>query len=142
MGVKLFLGGTCGNNNWRADFIQHLVDNGVPRDMIFDPVVKDWNEAAQKAEEEAKVTAEHMLFFISDPKQEGINISEYSLVEATMGLYDKPETTVVVFDGDAFTNPHVKKAMTQAEKVLRKRFPSALIFSDFNEAANWFIKNL
>lgn len=139
MTVKLFLGGTCGNNNWRDDFIQHLVDNGIDRQVIFNPVVADWNEEAQIAEEKAKAEAEYMLYYIGDPKQEGLNVSGYSLIEATMGLYDKPSTTIVVFDEEGFTNPHVKKSMAQAEKVLRKRFPSAKIFGDVNDAINWFI---
>jgi hypothetical protein len=139
--MRLFLGGTVGNNDWREKFTKSLVDAGVPADDIFNPVVKDWNAEAQAAEEKAKADCRYMLFFISDPKQEGINISAYSMVEATMGLYDKPYTTVVVFDKAPFTG-HVLKAINQTEKVLRKRHPNALIFGSMEEATKFFIKEL
>lgn len=138
---KLFLGGTCGNNNWRKGFIKSLIDKGVKPELIFNPVVKDWNEQAMIAEEKAKQVCEFLLYYISDPQQEGINISAYSMVEATMGLYDKPKTTVVVFDKRPFTN-HVLKAIKQAENVLKKRFPDALIFASPEEAINFFILKL
>jgi hypothetical protein len=139
--MKLFLGGTVGNNDWRDKFTKSLVDAGVPVADIFDPVVKDWNEAAREVEEKAKAECRYMMFFISDPRVEGINISAYSMVEATMGLYDKPKTTVVVFDKFPFSG-HVLKAMTQTENVLRKRHPEALIFGSMDEAVEFFVKEL
>jgi hypothetical protein len=137
-----FLGGTCGGNVWRPDFIETLVKLGVPRDSLFDPVVADWNEEAQRREEEAKAAASHMIFYIADPRQEGINISAYSLVEATMALYDKPKTTVVVFDLSGIENAHVIRALNQAMKVLRRRFPDAKIFANQQEAIDWLAGEL
>lgn len=139
--IKLFLGGTVGNNTWRDKFIADLVEQGVPSDVIFNPVVSDWNEAAQAAEEQAKAEAQYMMFYISDPKQEGLNMSAYSMVEATMALYDKPETAVVAFDKDSF-NGHPLKAMNQTEKVLKRRFPNANILGSLTESVDWFVNKL
>lgn len=135
MSKLIFLGGTCGGNNWRQDFISNLVKSGVKEDQIFNPVVPEWNDAAQVAEENAKANCSHMIYFISDPKEEGNPVSAYSLLEAAMGLYDKPETTVVIFDHDAVANnKHIAKVFKQSEKILKKRFPNANIFGSLAEA--------
>jgi hypothetical protein len=138
----VFLGGTCGNNIWRPGFIEALVALGVPAESLFDPVVEHWDEAAQRNEEEKKAAATHMLFYIADPKFEGVGISAYSLVEATMALYDRPDSTVVVFDLTGITLKHVIKAMNQACNVLKKRFPEANIFATQQEAIDWLAREL
>ena len=130
----LFLGGTVGKNEWRKPFTDRLIAAGVSPDAIFNPVVADWNETAQANEERAKKEATHMLFYIANPYLPGSTLSAYSMVEATMALYDKPETTVVVFDSKDITE-HSLKAFKQTEKVLRKRFPNAMIFGTVDEAA-------
>jgi len=133
----LFLGGTCGNNDWRTNFTKELISGGVPADDIFNPVVSDWNAEAQANEEKAKKEATYLMFYIADPKLEDSNLSAYSMVEATMGLYDKPET-VVVFDY-AGIEGHSRKSMQQTEKVLKARFPTARIFSAAAQAYEWLI---
>jgi hypothetical protein len=136
----VFLGGTVGNNNWREQFAAELVAVGVPAEDIFNPVVKDWNDAARLAEEAAKKEAAFLMFYIANPQQEGLNISAYSLVEGTMGLYDKPEQTVIVFDLSGIDNAHVIKAMNQCQKVLKTRFPNANIFGTTQEAVQFLGK--
>lgn len=135
----VFLGGTCGNNTWRDQFIKDAIAKGVPEAALFNPVVKDWNEDAGKREELAKASADCLLFYIADPQVPGINLSAYSLVEATMALYDKPSKTVVVFDS---TGQHtdVIKNMTQAAKVLKARFPEANIFDSLDDALAFVVK--
>lgn len=132
----VFLGGTCGNNNWRDEFIAKLMEMGVPRESLFDPVVADWNEAAQAAEEQAKRDASFLLYYIADPKLPGNPISSYSLVEATMGLYDNPAATVVVFDTEGMAG-HLIKSMNQSAKVLKNRFPNCAIFATKEQAIEW-----
>ena len=141
MGKLVFLGGTCGNNNWREAFIAELISRGVNPDLLFNPVVEHWDEVAQRKEEEVKATATHMLFYIADPSLEGINVSFYSGIEATMALYDKPDTTVVVFDTTGM-GKHPTKAMNQATRVLKARFPKANIFATPAEAIDWLAKQL
>lgn len=137
----VFLGGTAANNNWREQFIESLVSLGVLPDILFNPVVKDWNEEAQQREETAKKEACHLVFYIADPKQDGNPLSAYSMVEATMALYDKPARTVIVFDTDGMSG-HPLKAMNQTLKVLRARFPEANIFGTRQDAINWLTPRL
>ena len=137
----VFLGGTCANNFWRKPLIEELVVRGVPQEAFFDPVVSNWDEAAQRNEEEAKAKASHFIFYLADPKQPGNPLSYYSAIEATMALYDHPDTTVVVFDNDGVEGQFLK-ASKQAEKVLRKRFPNAVIIGSREEAVEWLTANL
>jgi hypothetical protein len=137
----IFLGGTCGNNDWRLHLINRLVERGVVSSDLFNPVVKDWNEAAQKAEDEAKKNAGYMLYYLGDPQEDGNHVSYYSLLEATMGLYDAPARTVVVFDTTGMPK-HAEKANIKAYKDLKKRFPNAPIFMTLAEAEDWLVKQL
>lgn len=132
----VFLGGTCGKNNWRDDVITFLVAYNIDRDVLFNPVVPNWTPAFQEQEDAAKREASHIVFYIADPKEEGLHLSAYSMVEATMALYDKPERTVVVFDYEGLTG-HAKKAQEKVEKDLRKRFPGAYILASKDEAIRW-----
>lgn len=141
MSKLVFLGGTAANNRWRESFIDAFVARGFPRDCLFNPVVTDWNEEAQRREEAAKAEASHLVFYIADPKQEGNPLSAYSMVEATMALYDKADRTVVVFDTDGVSG-HPLKAMRQAERVLRARFPDAHIFGSREDAIIWLAAQL
>lgn len=141
MSKLVFLGGTAANNNWRDGFIKALVGRGVSADALFNPVVKDWNDEAQRREEAAKAEASHLVFCVADPKQEGNPLSAYSMVEATMALYDKHDRTVVVFDTEGMSG-HPLKAMNQALKVLKARFPEANIFGTPQEAVDWLAVQL
>lgn len=129
----MFLGGTCGNNHWRGPFIDTLVSLGVPRQNLFNPVVENWNREIQEEEERVKREASHHLYFLADPKLGSNSLSMYSAIEATMALYDRPESAIVVFDHSSLTG-HALKASLQTERVLRARFPSALIFDDLSNA--------
>ncbi|MEK7641651.1 MAG: nucleoside 2-deoxyribosyltransferase domain-containing protein [Patescibacteria group bacterium] len=137
----VFLGGTCGNNNWRDGLIARLTARGVSADSLFNPVVPDWNEAAQQREDQAKKDAAFNLFYLGDPGQADNRCSFYSLLEATMGLYDHSERTVVVFDTTGMPK-HVEKANIKACKDLKARFPGALIFATLAEAEEWLATNL
>jgi hypothetical protein len=134
----IFLGGTAGNNDWRTSFIADAVAGGIPAAILFNPVVADWNAAAQAAEEAAKASATSLLFYIGSPRQEGNPLSAYSMVEATMSLYDAPERTVLVFDLDGIEG-HPLKALKQMAAVLKKRFPNADILPSRTEALAWLI---
>jgi hypothetical protein len=141
MAGLVFLGGTAANNPWRDGLIKRLAACGVPLECLFNPVVPDWNEAAQIAEEEAKKAATVMFFCIADPRQEGNPLSAYSMLEVTMELYDRPGVTAVVFDTTGMVG-HPLKAMNQALRALKGRFPDANIFSSMQEAENWLVKKL
>lgn len=139
--ILAFLGGTCGNNRWRDIFTQNVAERGVPADGLFNPVVADWDEAAREAEEVAKRNAKYLIFYVADPQQDGNPLSGYSMVEATMALYDHGVRAVVVFDFNGLVG-HPLKAMKQAAKVLKARFPGSYIFESREEAQDWLVREL
>lgn len=140
----VFLGGTCGKNDWRLDFIKQLVTLGVNKDCLFNPVVDDWNDEAQQNEERVKREADYLFFYIGD-SYTGEGLSAYSMVEATMALYESEyetlATTVIVFDISGFTGAPLK-SLNQTAKVLRTRFPDSPIFDTIQEAIDWFVERL
>lgn len=70
MAHKIFLGGTCNNSTWREELIPHLkVD-------YFNPVVKNWNEEAQRREKEAKEECNLHLYVISKEMTGVFSIAE------------------------------------------------------------------
>lgn len=134
--MLVFMGGTCGKNHWRKPFIEAMGRLGVPPECFFDPVVENWNEEAQANEERAKKEATHLLFYLASPMQDGpFALSAYSMVEATMGLYDKPET-LVIFNREGIEG-HALKSFKQTERVLRTRFPYHPIFELPGDAMHW-----
>lgn len=137
----VFLGGTAANNPWRDELIKGLVARGVSLGCLFNPVVAEWNEAAQAAEEAAKKTATVLFFCIADPRQEGNPLSAYSILEATMALYDRHKVTAVLFDTTGMSG-HPLKAMMQALAVLKDRFPEAKIFDNNQDAEDWLVETL
>jgi hypothetical protein len=138
--LLLFLGGTCGNNDWRESFTTALLALGVPASAVFNPVVKDWKQEDFEREEVAKKKASHLLFYLADPRLGHAAVSAYSLVEATMALYDNPKT-VVVFDYEGVEG-QARKSMNAAESVLRVRFPFQPIFSTSEQAITWLVKDM
>lgn len=125
----VFLGGTCGKNNWRDALIAALVARGVAADKLFNPVVADWTPECQVREDQAKETANLVVYYLADPG-DGTGISTYSLVEATMALYDQKDRAVVVFDRTGMApKSHPEKVMKKVEADLRKRFPDATVLN-------------
>jgi hypothetical protein len=142
MSTSIFLGGTVGSTTWRSTFIADLVAAGVPAESIYNPVVPDWTPECQAAEDRAKAEASYNLFYICSPNPgDATNVSVYSIVEAVMGLYDQPSTTVVVFDNREYSG-HILKSLKKTEKDLRNRFPNANIFSTYEEAVSYFVARL
>ncbi|MFN8392416.1 MAG: nucleoside 2-deoxyribosyltransferase domain-containing protein [Bdellovibrionota bacterium] len=125
----VFLGGTCGKNTWRNVVISALVAQGVSKDALFNPVVENWTKECQVLEDQVKATAPIVVYYLASPKDDNPNsVSAYSLVEATMALYDDSDRAVVVFDTDGLSG-HVLKVMKKVEDDLKKRFPTAAILS-------------
>ena len=83
---KVFLGGTTNNSNWRDELIKNL------KIEYFNPVVKDWNEEAQKREIKEHKECDFVLYVIT-PKMEGV----YSIAEAIDDSNKRPEKTIFCF---------------------------------------------
>ncbi len=138
----VFLGGTVGENHWREEqVIPALLGQGIPAAWLFNPVVADWNEQAQRREDAAKRAATYLLFVIANPGTPGNEVSAYSLVETVMALYDQPERVVVALDATRLSPP-VAKAMRKAFADLSARFPQAPIFAEIGEATSFLASRL
>lgn len=141
---RVFLGGTCGKpsdpdyHRWREDLVvPALVAAGVPQELLFNPVVDVWNEAAQRQEDEVKNDPDTILFFyIGSPRNGESVVSSYSLVELTMALYDHQDRVAAVFD--LSNSPaHAAKVMRKVHRDLTRRFPHAPIFDSMEPALAW-----
>lgn len=146
---RIFLGGTAGNptsptyNRWREErVIPALLAAGVQDNAFFNPVVTDWNDEAQRKEDEIKGDPNTLLLYvIANPRSPNNEVSAYSLAESIMALYDNPHRTVVAFDTSELSS-HVAKAMVKVIKDLHRRFPSAPIFDSIEAATNWLANRL
>jgi hypothetical protein len=129
--VKLsFLGGTVGHNDWRVSFMRELADGGVTNDRLFNPALPPgaWNDAAQKAEEEAKSRATHMLYYLADPKETGDVLPSAEVIRAVAALYQAPTKVSIALDQSGLgEKSHARKAMRNLAKLLKARFPDAKI---------------
>lgn len=132
----LFLGGTAGNNHWRKGFKDSLITFGIAPEALLDFQVEDWNEEVRKEEDLAKEKADYVLYYIANPNQRGKMLSHYSIVEAVMALYDRGDTTVLIFDTNDMKNDQLK-IIKKIGTELRKRFPDAAIFNTLDEALDW-----
>lgn len=81
--MKAFLGGTCNESQWREELKPLLTID------YFDPVVKDWDEAAYKKELHERETCDYCLYVIT-PKMTGV----YSIAEVIDDSNKRPEKTV------------------------------------------------
>lgn len=132
----VFMGGTVGNNQWRNVVLEQLATRGIDLSQLFNPVVPEWTQESQAREEEVKKQATHLLYFIGSPMLEDSTLSAYSMVEATMSLYDHPKKTVIVFDNTGISGLALK-SMQQAELVLTTRFPKANILPSIVDLIDW-----
>ena len=98
---KVFLGGTTNNSDCRDKLVKDLKID------YFNPVVKDWNEDAQKEEIKQRKDCEFVLYVIT-PKMEGV----YSIAEVVDDSNKRPERTIFVYlledDGKEFTKHQIK----------------------------------
>jgi broad specificity polyphosphatase/5'/3'-nucleotidase SurE len=142
MSNLIFLGGTCGNNTWRTAFIEQLLARGVSGEVLYNPVVPDWNAEAQRREDHAKANHTAMVYYLADP-QDGTGISTYSIFEAQRGFYRNPDTTIIVFDTTGMSD-HAMKVMTKIAKDLKHDFPhyTGHIFDSPAHAQDWIVREL
>ncbi len=138
---SVFLAGTCGNNKWREGCIARLAARGVPVEALFNPEVKDWNEAAMRREDLIMRSARVLLFYLGDPKLGTDSLSFFSLFETMLAIFDAPDRVMVVVDSTGLTG-HSKKAMDEVLNRLRSRFPHLPIFNSLEPAEECIIDML
>ncbi len=128
--MKIFLGGTVNQSDWRDKLIPKL------KIEYFNPVVKDWNEAAQKEEIKQRKECDFVLYVIT-PKMIGV----YSIAEAVDDSNKRPEKTLFCFldkDDDKEFNEHQAKSLKQTAKMIEEN--GSKIFKSLNEIAE-FVNN-
>lgn len=124
---KVFLGGTTNNSDWRDTLIKKLKID------YFNPVVKDWDEEAQKEEIKQRKNCDFVLYVIT-PKMEGV----YSIAEVVDDSNKRPDKTVFAYllndDSKEFTKHQVKSLDMVGKMVMEnggKWFKSLGEISDF-----------
>lgn len=123
---EIFLGGTCGNHPWRPPFIANLVAKGVPATCLFNPVMPNWTEEAQKREDEVKATAKILFFHLGNPLEEQRSPhSMYSLVQLVDSVYNVTKKTRVHFDL-SFLDKKTAKSLGKIARDIEIRFPGTV----------------
>ena len=127
---KVFLGGTCNNSTWRDDLIKLLKID------YFNPVVSDWNEEAQKREEQEREDCDFCLYVIT-PLMTGV----YSIAEVAEDSIKRPEKTLFCFleeDTDKLFDKHQIKSLGQVGKMVERN--GAKIFKSLEDVAKFVNK--
>lgn len=124
---KIFLGGTCGDSQWREAIIPLI------QMECFNPVVENWTMETQQIEEEIKKAAAVNLYVIT-PKQSGF----YSFSELTTAAIKEPKRTVIAFldsdDGVEWTDK--QKDSIEAIKSLLKQEAGVEVQGSLKAAAD------
>jgi hypothetical protein len=104
---RVFLGGTCNNSTWRKRFIDMIK---IP---YFNPVVNNWNYAAQVNEEREKILCRYHLYVVT-PLMTGV----FSIAELIQDSIKIPDRTLICFlksdDGKEFEDSQWKSLMAVA----------------------------
>lgn len=98
--MKVFLGGTVSDTDWRGHLIQLLSD----KVDYFDPVVDDWTDDAQEEELRQRKLCDYVLYVIT-PDLQGV----YSIAEVVDDSHRQPSKTIFcVHDEEGFTEGGLK----------------------------------
>ena len=84
--MKVFLGGTCNDSDWRDELIKVLDEFGID---YFNPVVEDWTEECMVEEIKQREECDFVLYTIT-PKMMGV----YSIAEVVDDSNKRPEKTM------------------------------------------------
>lgn len=131
--VKVFLGGTCNNSQWRERLIPKLRIN------YFNPVVPDWNDEAYKRELEEREISDYCLYVIT-PMMTGV----YSIAEVIDDSNKRPAKTLFAFvpdvkDGEIvnFSETMIKSLQAVGKMVVSN---GGAWFENLEEVANFLNK--
>ncbi len=83
--MKVFLGGTCNDSDWRDIIIPLLNIN------YFNPVVPDWTPECMAKEKHERTICDFCLYVIT-PKMTGV----YSIAEVVDDSNKRPEKTLLI----------------------------------------------
>lgn len=127
---NVFLGGTWNNSQWRELLIKKLK---IP---YFNPIVDDWNEDAQKEEENQRKNAKFVLFVIT-PLMTGV----FSIAEVVDCSNKRPKSTLLCIlkkDNKKEFDKSQLKSLDQVKKMVQDN--GAEIFDNLSDVAD-FLNN-
>lgn len=127
--MRVFLGGTCNESEWRNRMMTYLNDVGVD---YFNPVVDDRDSAAQANELKEREACDICLYVIT-PKMTGT----YSIAEVVDDSNKRPEKTVFIIlksDGVATFDNYQIKSLEQVAALVKCN--GARVFKDLKTAAD------
>lgn len=126
---KVFLGGTCNETAWREELIPMLQID------YFNPVVKDWNEEAQKEEEHQKNICGWQLYVIT-PAMTGV----FSIAEAVDSSNKNPTGTVFcILDTEQFES-FQQKSLKAVKELVKNN--GAFVVDSLKEVADILNKTI
>ena len=123
--MKVFLGGTCNESQWRNRFIMML------KLEYFNPVVSDWTPECMKEEVRQREVCDFCIYVIT-PKMTGV----YSIAEVVDDSNKRPHRTVFVrlrCDGDKRFDEGQWKSLGAVALMVAKN--GVAVFSDLKSAA-------
>ena len=113
--MKVFLGGTCNESDWRQQLIEKLKELKID---YFNPVVDDWTEEAYQRELFEREHCDFVLYTIT-PKMTGV----YAIAEAVDDSNKRPEKTIFCIlredDGLQFTDGQIRSLLRVGEMINR-----------------------
>ncbi len=95
--MKVFLGGTCNNSDWREKLIKDLKID------YYNPVVEDWTSECMEEEIRQRKECDICLYVISK-EMTGV----YSIAEAIDDSNKRPERTVFSFIEEGFSDGQIE----------------------------------
>jgi len=110
---RIFLGGTCNDSTWRAQFIS-LLDQSKSKVSYFNPVVEDWNPKAQEIELRQREACDYLLYTITK-ETEGF----YAIAEAPEDSIKQPKRTIFCYLEEGFTEHQIKSLQATARMIAR-----------------------
>ena len=129
--MKVFLGGTCNNSNWRKDLIKKLKID------YFNPVVDSWDKEAYKKELIERKCCDFVLYTIT-PKMKGV----YSIAEVVDDSNKRPHKTLFCIlkdDDGAVFNDAQYLSLDRVARMVKKN--GAIVMYDLDAVASYLNKN-
>jgi hypothetical protein len=125
--IKVFLGGTCNDSDWRDRLIPMLEIE------YFNPVVEDWTPECQDEEIRQRKECDYCLYVIT-PRMIGV----YSIAEVVDDSNKRPDKTlfcVLDTDGNLVFSEGQMKSLRQTMKMVANN--GGTVFDLLNDVANF-----
>lgn len=135
----VFLAGTTGDNHWRDRLLEICGQQGLSKDLFFNPVVEHYGMEERMKEREARKGSSHMFTYIGDTKpgnsEERKVLGAISVAEAVVSIAKTPDSSVVVLDSTGLEG-RPKKQIEEIYNLLKEQFPEAKVFTSLDEGIN------